>query len=409
MRRTNCLVCESDSFSEILDLGNQPYADTFIHKKNRHDLLPIYRLSCTLCESCGQIQTGAITNPSERYNLFDYSYTSSNSSVAKNHWGGYNKEVMKNLPVSDEYRICEIGSNDGYLLGLFKETTQAIVGLDASECLVKLANLNGIPTVQCLFDLKESRKILQAQERFNLVMANNVFNHANKPVSFAKGVNNLLQEGGHFVFEVPYWKNTVDSQKIDQVYHEHVSYFTATSARQIMDRANFQISDIKVVDYHGGSLRIYAKKVSDKNAVTHCPQLQELIEKEAYLFKKETYQELRKEIQRKKILFLKDILDIKTEEECPIIAIGAAAKGNTFLNYMNLDSTIIDCVTDSSAHKQGKVTPLTNIAITSDDVLAQYDKVYAIILSWNLSDKIKEKLLLINKNIEFINFYKDYQ
>jgi hypothetical protein len=106
---------------------------------------------------------------------------------------------------------------------------------------------------------------------------------------------------------------------------------------------------------------------------------------------------------------LKDILDIKTEEECPIIAIGAAAKGNTFLNYMNLDSTIIDCVTDSSVHKQGKVTPLTNITIKSDDVLAQYDKVYAIILSWNLSDKIKEKLLLINKNIEFINFYKDYQ
>ena len=407
MKRNSCLICQGKNLHDIIDLGNQPYADTFIHKKNSHIMLPVYRLSCTLCEECGQVQTKAITNPAERYNLFDYSYTSSNSSVAKNHWNSYNKEVVKKLDITNSDRVCEIGSNDGYLLKLFKDSQNAILGIDASKYLVNIANSNGIPTVECLFDNKNSQKILESHDKFNLVMANNVFNHSNEPLSFANGVNNLLCEGGHFVFEVPYWKNTIDSHKIDQVYHEHVSYFTATSTKRIMEKTGFNIVDIKVVDYHGGSLRVYAKKTY--NMSTNCAQLDELIHTEEHLFDKKTYQNLRDDLERKKILFLKDILKIKTEKNCPIIAIGAAAKGNTFLNYMNLDSTIIDYVTDSSVHKQGKVTPLTNITITSDDILSEYGEVHAIILSWNLSDKIKEKLRLINKDIQFINFYKDYQ
>ena len=114
-------------------------------------------------------------------------------------------------------------------------------------------------------------------------------------------------------------------------------------------------------------------------------------------------------MQRKKALFLKDLFEAKVLKNTPIVAIGAAAKGNTFLNYMNLNSTLVDYVTDSSPLKQGKSTPLTNIPITSDEILSKYDDVYAIILSWNLSDKIKQKLRHINKNIKFINFYKDYQ
>lgn len=409
MRRDKCLVCGDSSLEDILDLGNQPYADTFIHKKNSDNLLPVYKLSCALCESCGQVQTRAVTNPAERYNLFDYSYTSSNSSVAKNHWRDYSEEVTNKLSIADDQRVCEIGSNDGYLLQFFQESGQFVLGIDASEYLANIANTNGIHTEQCIFDFKKSIYIQRTYGKFDLIMANNVFNHSNEPLSFASGVYNLLQDDGHFVFEVPYWKNTVDSHKVDQVYHEHVSYFTATSTKQIMERTNFEICNIKVVDYHGGSLRVYAKRIDKNQKPEHCTQLQELIDNESHLFEKETYHELRRDLQSKKISFLKDILDIKTKEQCPIIAIGAAAKGNTFLNYMNLDSTIIDCVTDSSIHKQGKMTPLTNIIITSDDVLAQYDKVYAIILSWNLSNKIKEKLLLINENIKFINFYKDYQ
>jgi hypothetical protein len=175
---------------------------------------------------------------------------------------------------------------------------------------------------------------------------------------------------------------------------------------KLMERAKFSIIDIDVVDYHGGSLRVYAQK---SNNIVHCDKLYDLIDKESYLFEESTYQKLTEDLQRKKALFLKDLFEIRTLKNIPVIAIGAAAKGNTFLNYMNLDSTFVEYVTDSSPLKQGKTTPLTNIPITSDDILSKYNEVYAIILSWNLSDKIKNKLRLINKNIKFINFYKDYQ
>ena len=178
------------------------------------------------------------------------------------------------------------------------------------------------------------------------------------------------------------------------------------SVKNIMEKNGFEICNIKVVDYHGGSLRVYARKSTSE--INHCQELLDLIRNENYLYSKDTYLQLNDRIRKKKLTFLSDIYDIKNNKNAPIIAIGAAAKGNTFLNFMNLDSSIIDFVTDSSVHKQGKYTPLTNIKIVSDDILLNYDEVYAIILSWNLSEKIKDKLRLINKKIKFINFYEDY-
>tara|TARA_Y100000592_G_scaffold54185_1_gene85435 strand:+ start:4839 stop:6071 length:1233 start_codon:yes stop_codon:yes gene_type:complete len=409
MKRDNCLICGSNALSKIIDLGNQPYADTFVDENRYHDMLPVYNLSCAMCDSCGHVQTTCTTSPLERYNMFDYSYTSSNSSVAKRHWSDYSKEVMNFLSVStvEGISVCEIGSNDGFLLSLFKNVGAKVLGVDASEYLVNIANHNNIPTIQSIFDYDNSDDILRIfKQKFDLVMANNVFNHSDNPLSFSMGVNNILKDGGFFVFEVPYWKSTIDSHKIDQIYHEHVSYFTAMSVKNIMEKNSFEICNIKVVDYHGGSLRVYARKSTSK--INHCQELFDLIRNENYLYSKDTYLLLNDRIREKKLTFLSDIYDIKNNKNVPIIAIGAAAKGNTFLNFMNLDSSIVDFVTDSSVHKQGKYTPLTNIKIVSDDILLNYDEVYAIILSWNLSEKIKDKLRLINKKIKFINFYEDY-
>ena len=406
MKRNHCLICGGQHLTKILDLGNHPYADTFIAEKDNCNLLPVYKLSCVLCQDCGQVQTESVTNPEDRYNLYDYSYTSSNSSVSRSHWQNYSQDVISKLSVKEKDRICEIGSNDGFLLDFFKQHGAIVLGIDASKKLVEISNSNGIPAIQKIFSLNISDEILKSHPKFDVVVANNVFNHADEPISFSKGVKNLLKSNGHFVFEVPYWKSTIDSQKIDQVYHEHVSYFTATSVKKMMEKIDFSVVDIEVVDYHGGSLRVYAQK-SDN--IEHCEKLYDLMKNESYLFDEITYDNLITDLQRKKHLFLKDLFEAKVLKNIPIVAIGAAAKGNTFLNYMNLNSTLVDYVTDSSPLKQGKSTPLTNIPITSDEILSKYDDVYAIILSWNLSDKIKQKLHHINKNIKFINFYKDYQ
>jgi len=211
----------------------------------------------------------------------------------------------------------------------------------------------------------------------------------------------LLKEDGVFVFEVPYWKSAVDSEKIDQIYHEHVSYMTVKSVKKTLDLAGLNIIDIQVVDYHGGSLRVYCGPADIEQ-----PQVvDDMInnEKDAGIFHSSTYKLLLEKINNKKINLLRKIYDIKSLGGS-VIGVGAAAKGNTFLTFLNLDNSIIDYVTDASEYKQGKLTPLTSIPICGDEIFREYDEVYAIILSWNISSKLKEKLHEINPRIKFLVF-----
>ena len=219
-------------------------------------------------------------------------------------------------------------------------------------------------------------------------------------MDFAQGVQELLSDNGTFVFEVPYWYNTITDEKFDQIYHEHLSYFTVKSACNLLKLAGLTVYDVEWVDYHGGSIRVYASKDKRKGSKS----VQEHISKEedANLFDPQQYTEFMKSIKRKRDFWLSELYRI-SGEGYPIVAIGAAAKGNTFLNYYNLDNSIIDYVTDTSEHKVGKYTPLSRIPILTDtEVFSKYDKVYAFILSWNISDLIKGKLQAINKNIEFL-------
>jgi SAM-dependent methyltransferase len=401
MRRKKCLICNSSDITKILDLGSHAYADTFIPKDKIYDRLDVYNLSCALCNSCGQVQTISKTNPKDRYSLYDYSYTSSNSRTSIAHWMNYADAVCEKLNIKKNNFVVEIGSNDGFLLKCFEDKGNKILGVDASNYVSKLASDRGVDTIVGLFDNKISEDVSKNYGFADLVVANNVFNHSDDPVSFANAANKLLRNAGHFVFELPYWKNSVDSQKIDQVYHEHVSYFTARSSKAIMEKCGFNIVDIEVVDYHGGSLRVYAQKKQDKTK--HCEKLNVFIDKEQHLFNLETYKILNSDLIKKKNIINAKLLDLKLKG-LPIIAIGAAAKGNTSLTFLSLNDTIIDYVTDTSVHKQNKFTPLTNIPIVDDDIISSYGEVYALILSWNLSEAIKGKLRKINSKIKFLEF-----
>ena len=404
MKRNCCLVCGHKNMIEIIDLGNHAYADTFVEATRLHDRLPVYKLSCELCPDCGQIQTGCSTIPAERYGMHQYSYTSSNSPTARDHWQEYSKIIAEKTKLSPESMVVEVGSNDGYLLEQFKNLGHHVVGIDASSYVAEIAIKNGISTMVSIFDNRSAPEIKNSiSEEIDLVVANNVFNHSESPLSFAQGARLLLRDGGHFVYELPYWLCSIESKKVDQVYHEHVSYFTVKSSAEIMARSGFKIIDVEVVDYHGGSLRIIARKNNDN--LPHAPIVYKMIEKEGLLFKKETYDGIMKELEDRKYKFLSHIAKLKSSGES-VIAIGAAAKGNTFLNFVNLDGTLIDYVTDASKHKQGKYTPLTNIPIASDNILSSYGRVYAIILSWNIADKIKPKLKEINPRIQFLDFYE---
>ena len=328
-----------------------PFADTFIDEKSQTHALPVYNLSCTLCNSCKHVQTETATDPNERYNMFDYSYTSSNSITSRRHWNAFCDDVVRELELDNNTRICEIGSNDGYLLKCFKEKINAFVyGIDASKAMCDLAKDNDITSENIVFNLSETISIKEKYKLSNLVIANNVYNHSDDPVSFTMGVKEVLTNSGYFVFEVPYWKSTIETKKIDQIYHEHVSYFTATSLKFLLNSCGFIIKKIKLVEYHGGSLRVIAQKTSNGE---NCDDLNNFLSQEKFLFDEKTYNELNRELMMAKINFLIELFEHKKAGHS-IVAIGAAAKGNTLLNYLNLNNSIVDCVTDISEYKQGK-------------------------------------------------------
>lgn len=395
-----CLI-SNGTIEKILDLGMHPYADTFISNFQLGMTEPIFPLECYFCPESGQVQLRYISNDFERYNLYSYSYTSANSEFSRDHWDGYYKTITTRFNLKDKF-IVEIGSNDGYLINQFKNNNK-VVGVDPSKSMSEIAaSKYGIETINDLFNLKSSHKIKSCFGCADLIIANNVFNHSNNPLDFAMGVHNLLKEDGIFVFELPYWLDTIQSKKFDQIYHEHVSYFTVKSSYNLLSKVGLEIFDIERVDYHGGSIRVYSKKsqhITPKQINLVTDMIDE--ETELGLFDVNTYKKFQKDITTTRDKFLSKLYDLKSRGY-PIVAVGAAAKGNTFLNFYKLDKTVIDFVTDSSEYKQGKYTPLTRIPIVGDEIFKEYGEVYALILSWNISDALKKNLLAINNKIKFL-------
>jgi SAM-dependent methyltransferase len=397
---STCLIT-GQPVEKVLDFGQHAYADTFVAEDQLNLCEPVFPLQVYLNLESGSIQLGYVSHAEDRYNLYSYSYTSSNSQTARNHWNRYaqdleSKSLIKGL-------VVEIGSNDGYLLKQFQRSGVQTLGVDSSAEMCKIATLSEVETMHALFDHAVSEKIKFEHGPAKLICANNVFNHANDPVAFAQGVANLLAPDGVFVFEVPYWLSMIESGRFtDMVYHEHPSYFTVKSAWNILAKAGMEIVDYDIVDYHGGSLRIFAQQhINGQMPV----KVEDAIARETQigLFDPRFYQVVQRRFEQQRDQWLTDFYQLRlSEPDAVFIGVGAAAKANTWLTWHGLNKTHLHCITDSSSHKQGKYTPLSRIPILDDAEFAQHDCPYALILSWNIGEGLKRAILNINPNTRFL-------
>lgn len=396
------LVDPNNPVEKILDFGQHPYADTFIKEDQLNQSEPLFPLEVYLDKESGMIQLGFVSDAKSRYNLYNYSYTSANSSYSMGHWTEYFNWTMEN--VQPNGTVVEIGSNDGFLINHFHEEGLKTIGIDSSKFMTDLArsNYDG-PTF--LNDIWTSNVAEQIDHAVDLVIANNVLNHSNNPVDFVKGASNALHPNGVFMFELPYWFDSVKSLHLDQVYHEHITYFTLYGAYHLLRQANMEIVDYQHNEYHGGSIRVVAKKGNSKLPPEHI-QGQITHELTSGLFDVDFYKDLQRELEIKKASWLSDFYRLKSDidtRDSPVIGVGAAAKANTWLNWHGLNKTDIKYVTDSSPFKQGKYTPHSRIPIVGDEIFAKYDNPYALILSWNIGQTLKDILLDINPNVRFLS------
>ncbi len=398
---SDCLIT-GNPVQKILDFGQHSYADTFIAENQLHLSEPVFPLQLSLNPESGLIQLGYMSDDEERYNLYEYSYTSSNSKISRKHWDEFAAHAISKY---GNYQFAvEIGSNDGYLIGQFNKSGKKILGVDCSKQMCDTANANGVRSIQRVFGVSVANEVLNSDGKADIIIANNVFNHSNNPLDFAKAVAALLSDDGVFIFEVPYWLIMIQSNRfVDMVYHEHISYFTVKSCLNLLNAAGLQMVDFEIVDYHGGSLRVEAKLKSDNQ---NKEKILNAIEEEtaAGLYDIEFYNRFQKKLELDRANWLKKFYELlENDPGAVVIGVGAAAKANTWLNWHRLDKTLLHCITDASKSKQGKYTPLSRIPIRGDDEFTKHERPYALILSWNISDELKQILLKINPNIRFIS------
>jgi SAM-dependent methyltransferase len=393
---TNCVISQ-EPVVKILDFGQHAYADTFVRADQLHLSEPVFPLQVFLNSNTGSIQLGYLSSAEDRYNLYSYSYTSSNSKTARDHWDECVQTIKRR---GHSGLVVEIGSNDGYLVSQFDQA----VAVDSSAEMCALSQSRGVETVHALFDNSTAELIRSRHGTAQTVIANNVFNHANDPVAFARSVAKLLAPAGEFVFEVPYWRSMIESGRFtDMVYHEHPTYFTVKMASNVLQAAGLEIVDFDVVDYHGGSLRVFARHATGADLPD---QIQQAIDQETELglFDPEFYQGLQRKFEKAKITWLANFYKLLEQDpDAVVIGVGAAAKANTWLKWHGLDSTVIGCITDASKHKQGKFTPLTRIPVVGDEEFARHPQPYALILSWNIGEGLRRAILNINPNTRFIS------
>ena len=379
---SDCRVCR-EKLSPVLSLGQHPYADSFYPDKFSAEAAPTFELECSWCRVCGLLQLSHDTKPEERYNGVDYSYTSSNSEFSRNHWSSLSNEIIKLFP--DAKSVLEIGSNDGFLLSKLQGHGLQVTGIDASQRMCDIARSNGIETLCRVFDSSTMEK---DHSSFDLVIANNVFNHSNDPMDFLMGVSQILARTGTFIFEVPATEAMVQSGRYDQIYLEHVTYWTLESVTEALARAGLTMVRADYVNYHGGSIRGFARHAGDASLSANS----EVAEK--WRFDKLELKDLSHFSER--LSYEKQ----KTRESLDrlwdggrshLAGVGAAAKANTAINYVGLGD-FLDFVTDASSEKLGKFAPLSGLQVLDDTALVEHEIDVAIILAWNISNNLEASL-----------------
>jgi SAM-dependent methyltransferase len=385
-----CRLCLGRNLMPVLDLGNHPLADRFLTADQVRGPEITYPLSLRRCAGCGYVGTDYLVSKETRYTDPDntYSYTAGNSAVSRSHFAELAEAIVQRVPASamvsrgEGRLVVDVGGNDGTLLRAIKDRwpAAAILNVEPSPAMAELAEQNGVPTHEGFLGSG-------LFEDASLVVTTNCFNHASDPLSFIRHVHDGLLDGGWFVIEVPDTNRLLIDGAWDTIYHEHVSYFTQEALVGALLEEGFGSIEIDSNNYMGGTMRIWARKaiINSNDETTTMVRAKLRSSKNTELGWAEL--DIRAGLTRRALIA--QLWDAAQDGE-PVYAIGAAAKGNTLLNYCRFDSRWIVAIADASPHKIGKFAPGSHIPIVSEETIPP--RARALILPWNIAPFLKDKL-----------------
>lgn len=389
-----CRGCSSPVTLTFLDLGSSPIANDLISLENLETPEVFYPLHVKTCEKCALVQLSEIATPELLFRS-DYVYFSSYSSSWLEHSHRYVTKMIEMLDLDEESLVIEVASNDGYLLQYFSQAGIQVLGVEPSSGVAEAAIKKNIPTIIDFFGSVLSSK-LAINKKPKLLLGNNVLAHVPDINDFVKGFSLLIAEDGLITFEFPHLVNLIKNNQFDTIYHEHYSYLSVTSILPIFEKHGLKVIDVEKLATHGGSIRVYVAKF-ESNWKVEDSVTKVLIEEQKFDPRnKLIWESLQDRALHTKIKLMAELVKCK-QEGISVAAYGAAAKGNTLLNYAGIDSGLIQYVIDLNPHKQGKYLPGSRIPILGADELIENAPDVLLILPWNLADEIKIQLNAFTK------------
>ena len=386
-----CRHCNKELIHQFIDLGISAPSNSFIKIKNLRDSEKSYPLRVLVCDSCWLVQTEDFVNASEMFSP-DYAYFSSYSSSFLNHARKYVEKMVSRFSLNENSTVLEVASNDGYLLNFVKNLNIECYGIEPTKSTAKVARSKGLNIIEDFFSTDLAKKLARNQKCVDLAVANNVLAHVPDINDFVKGFAEILKKDGVATFENPHLLELTNGKQFDTIYHEHFSYLSLTSVNKIFKNNGLTVFDVEKIPVHGGSLRYYAQR-SDTGQKPITKRVRALIKEETdaglnSLGFYSNFQKVAEEIRNE----FKTFLEEQRNEGKIVIGYGAAAKGNTLLNFGNISKKFIRFISDKNPIKQGLYCPGSKIPILSEKKIRDYKPDFIVIFPWNIKDEIKDQL-----------------
>ncbi len=387
MKKYECRACGSQSLEQFLSLGMMPIANAFLAKNDLNKKEFKFELAVGFCEKCKMVQLISTIDKKVLFNS-NYAYFSSVSKTMEEHFKRFADELTKRFLKNNDI-IIEVGCNDGIMLKNFDRGKYKVLGVEPSNNVADAARKRGLDVVSEFFDEKFAKNILKKRGKAKVICAANVMCHIEAFHEVVKGAKILLDRKGVLVFEDPYIVDIIEKNAYDQIYDEHVFYFSVLSLSNLFRQYGMEIFDCQRQTTHGGSMRYYVCSKGDY-AVDASVTKAIKEEQERGLEEIATYRKFADNVNRSREMLVELIKKIKSQNK-RITGYAASSKGTVVLNYCGITSSEIDYISDNTPTKIGLYSPGTHIPIVSEDVFHKSPPDYALLLAWNYANEIKKK------------------
>ena len=396
-----CRHCLTELTHNFLDLGFAPPSNAYLTQDGLSKPEKYYPLKVMVCNHCWLVQTEDYAQADE---LFDseYAYFSSTSSGWLEHARLYVEKMVAELGLNDSSHVIEVASNDGYLLKNFLAKKIPCLGIEPTASTAKAAESLGISVLQEFFGEQLGERLKRDGLQADLIAGNNVYAHVPDINDFTRGLRAALKPGGTITLEFPHLMRLIEFNQFDTIYHEHFSYLSLYTVSQIFKSVGLRIWNVEELPTHGGSLRIYGCHQEDQRETLPAVQAMLDQEKERGLQDLKTYQQFQKKADLIKNDFLEFLIEQKKLGKV-VAAYGAAAKGNTLMNYAGVKPDLLPFVCDAALAKQNKFMPGSHIPIFAPKALAEQNPDFVVILPWNIAEEVmKQNAELVATGTKFV-------